>query len=40
MCQTKEVGMSIGATLGEVVKVDANEEGFCLGELSVHKGYS
>ena len=40
MCQTKEIGMSIGATLGEVVKVDANEEGFCLGELSVHKGYS
>ncbi|XP_075645328.1 uncharacterized protein LOC142616339 [Castanea sativa] len=31
MCQTKEVGMSIGATLGEVEKVDANEKGFCLG---------
>ena len=31
MCQMKEVGMSISATLGEVVKVDANEKGFCLG---------
>ena len=31
MCQTKEVGISIEATLGEVVKVDANGEGFCLG---------
>lgn len=31
MCQTKEVGMRIGATLGEVEKVDANEKGFCLG---------
>lgn len=30
-CQTKEVGMSIDATLGEVEKVDANEKGFCLG---------
>ena len=31
MCQTKEVGMRVGATLGEVEKVDANEKGFCLG---------
>ena len=31
MCQTKEVGMSVGVTLGEVVKVDANGKGFCLG---------
>ena len=31
MCQTKEVGMSIGATLGEVEKVDDNEKGFYLG---------
>lgn len=31
MCQIKEVGMSIDATLGEVEKVDANEKGFCLG---------
>ncbi|XP_030923329.1 uncharacterized protein LOC115950238 [Quercus lobata] len=30
MCQTKEVGMSIGTTLGEVEKVDVNEKGFCL----------
>ena len=27
MCQIKEVGMSIGATLGEVEKVDANGKG-------------
>nr|XP_023917062.1 uncharacterized protein LOC112028599 [Quercus suber] len=33
MCQTKEVGMSIGATLGEVEKVDANGKGFCLGSF-------
>ncbi|XP_023874424.1 uncharacterized protein LOC111986965 [Quercus suber] len=33
MCQTKEVGESIGATLGEVVKVDANRKGFCLGNF-------
>ena len=31
MCQTKEVGLSIGATLGKVEKVDANAKGFCLG---------
>ena len=31
MCQTKEVGLSIGATLGEVQKVDVNMKGFCLG---------
>ena len=28
MCQTKEVGISIRATLGEVEKVDANGKGF------------
>ena len=33
MCQTKEVGESIGATLGEVEKVDANRKGFCLGNF-------
>ncbi|KAK7840314.1 hypothetical protein CFP56_016832 [Quercus suber] len=33
MCQTKAVGMSIGATLGEVEKVDANETGFYLGSF-------
>ena len=34
MCQTKDVRMSIGATLGEVEKVDdANENGFCLGNF-------
>ena len=33
MCQTKEVGMNIGATLGEVEKVDANGKGFCLGSF-------
>ena len=33
MCQTKEVGMSIGATLGEVEKVDANGKGFSLGSF-------
>ncbi|XP_075650037.1 uncharacterized protein LOC142620563 [Castanea sativa] len=33
MCQTKAVGMSIGATLGEVEKVDANGRGFCLGSF-------
>ena len=31
MCQTKEVGECIGATLGKVEKVDANGKGFCLG---------
>ena len=31
MCQTKDIGTSIGATLGEVMKVDANGKGFCLG---------
>lgn len=31
MCQTKDVGLSIGATLGKVEKVDANTKGFCLG---------
>ena len=31
MCQTKEMGESIGATLGKVEKVDANGKGFCLG---------
>ncbi|XP_050256858.1 uncharacterized protein LOC126702007 [Quercus robur] len=31
MCQTKEVGESIGATLGKVEKVDAIGKGFCLG---------
>ena len=30
MCQTKEVGESISATLGEVEKVDVNRKGFCL----------
>lgn len=33
MCQTKEMGLSIGATLGEVEKVDANDKGFCLGSF-------
>ena len=33
MCQTKTVGMSIGATLGEVEKVDANGSGFRLGSF-------
>lgn len=33
MCQTKEVRMSINATLGEVEKVDANKKGFCLGNF-------
>lgn len=33
MCQTKEVGMNIGATLGKVEKVDANMKGFCLGKF-------
>ena len=33
MCQTKVVGISIGATLGEVEKVDANGKGFCLGNF-------
>ena len=33
MCQTKTVGMSIGATLGEVEKVDANGSGFHLGSF-------
>lgn len=33
MCQMKDVGMSIGATLGEVEKVDTNEKGFCLGNF-------
>lgn len=33
MCQTMVVGMSIGATLGEVEKVDANRKGFCLGNF-------
>ncbi|XP_030941941.1 uncharacterized protein LOC115966959 [Quercus lobata] len=33
MCQTKEVGMNIDATLGEVEKVDANGKGFCLGSF-------
>ena len=33
MYQTKSVGWSIGATLGEVEKVDANEKGFCLGKF-------
>jgi len=33
MCQTKEVGMSFGATLGEVEKVDANGKGFCVGNF-------
>ena len=33
MCPIKEVGMSIGATLGEVEKVDANGKGFCLGSF-------
>ena len=33
MCQTKTVGMSIGATLGEVEKVDANGKGFFLGSF-------
>lgn len=33
MCQTKEVGESIGATLGEVEKVDANRKGFYLGNF-------
>ena len=33
MCQIKEVGMSINATLGEVEKVDANGKGFCLGSF-------
>ena len=31
MSQTKEVGESIGATLGKVEKVDADGKGFCLG---------
>ena len=31
MCQTKEVVISIRATLGEGEKVDANREGFCFG---------
>nr|XP_023870303.1 uncharacterized protein LOC111982915 [Quercus suber] len=35
MCKTKEVGMSIGATLGKVEKVDANTKGYCLGN-SLH----
>lgn len=30
MYQTKEVGYSIGATLGTEEKVDVNEKGFCL----------
>lgn len=30
MCQTKEVAISISATLREVEKVDANEKGFFL----------
>ena len=33
MCQMKTVGLSIGATLGEVEKVDVNEKGFCLGSF-------
>ena len=33
MCQIKEVGMSISATLGEVEKVDANGKGLCLGSF-------
>lgn len=33
MCQTREVGISIEATLGEVEKVDAKEKGFCLGNF-------
>ena len=33
MCQTKEVGMSISATLGEAEKVGANGKGFCLGSF-------
>ena len=33
MYQTKEVGYSIGATLGTVEKVDVNEKGFCLGNF-------
>ena len=33
MCQTKTVGMSIGSTLGEVEKMDANGKGFCLGSF-------
>lgn len=33
MCQTKEVEMNIGATLGKVEKVDANMKGFCLGKF-------
>ena len=31
MCQTKEVGLTIGDTLRKVEKVDANAKGFCLG---------
>lgn len=31
MYQTKEVGYSIGATIGSVDKVDVDERGFCLG---------
>ena len=33
MCQTKTMGLSIGATLGRVERVDANEKGFCLGNF-------
>lgn len=33
MCQMKEVVESIGSTLGEVEKMDANKKGFCLGNF-------
>ena len=33
ICQTKTVGLSIRATLGEMEKVDANEKRFCLGSF-------
>ena len=33
MNQTKEAGLRIGGILGEVVKVDVDEHGYCLGDI-------